>query len=38
MPSSIPRFGFDADYPPLTYEDGLRQMGPVRDESANRPV
>ena len=30
--------GFSADYPWLTYEDGLCQMGPVRDESANRPV
>jgi len=30
--------GFSADYPWLTYEDGLSQMGPVRDESANRPV
>jgi len=29
---------FSADYPMLTYEDGVRQMGPVRDESANRPV
>jgi hypothetical protein len=29
---------FEADYPPLTYADGLLQMGPVRDESANRPV
>jgi hypothetical protein len=30
--------GFSGDYPWLTYEDGLLQMGPVRDESANRPV
>jgi hypothetical protein len=29
---------FSADYPMLTYEDGLLRMGPVRDESANRPV
>jgi hypothetical protein len=29
---------FTANYPLLTYEDGLLQMGPVRDESANRPV
>jgi hypothetical protein len=30
--------GFHANYPVLTYADGLLQMGPVRDESANRPV
>jgi hypothetical protein len=30
--------GFTADYKLLTYEDGLMRMGPVRDESANRPV
>lgn len=29
---------FDAAYPPLTYKDGLRQMGPVRNENENRPV
>lgn len=29
---------FNEVYPPLTYEEGLMQMGPVRDESANRPV
>jgi hypothetical protein len=29
---------FRANYPALAYEDGLLQMGPVRDESANRPV
>lgn len=29
---------FEANYPPLTYEEGLAQMGPVRDPSENRPV
>jgi len=29
---------FEANYPTLSYEDGLAQMGPVRDPSANRPV
>jgi len=29
---------FVADYPLLSYEAGLQLMGPVRDESANRPV
>jgi hypothetical protein len=29
---------FDADYPFLTYEDGLNQMGPVRNPNENRPV
>lgn len=30
--------GFEADYPFLTYEDGLKQMGPVRNPNENRPV
>jgi hypothetical protein len=30
--------GFKADYPWLTYEEGLAQMGPVRNENENRPV
>ena len=30
--------GFAADFPFLTYEDGLRQMGPVRNPNENRPV
>jgi hypothetical protein len=29
---------FDANYPAQTYEEGLRQMGPVRNENENRPV
>jgi hypothetical protein len=29
---------FDADYPLLSYEDGLAQMGPVRNPNENRPV
>jgi len=29
---------FEANYPLLSYEDGVKQMGPVRDKSANRPV
>jgi hypothetical protein len=30
--------GFSADYPFLAYEDGLLQMGPVRNPNENRPV
>jgi hypothetical protein len=30
--------GFEANYPFLTYEDGLAQMGPVRNPNENRPV
>jgi hypothetical protein len=30
--------GFEADYPWLSYEDGLQQMGPVRNPNENRPV
>jgi hypothetical protein len=29
---------FDADYPLLSYEDGLKQMGKVRNPNENRPV
>ena len=29
---------FAADYPILSYEDGLKQMGPVRNPNENRPV
>jgi len=29
---------FEADYPILSYEDGLKQMGPVRNPNENRPV
>jgi hypothetical protein len=29
---------FTADYPEITYEEGLKLMGPVRDVTANRPV
>ena len=29
---------FEADYPILSYEDGLNQMGPVRNPNENRPV
>jgi hypothetical protein len=29
---------FSADYPEITYEEGLKLMGPVRDVTANRPV
>jgi hypothetical protein len=29
---------FSADYPFLTYEEGLALMGPVRNENENRPV
>lgn len=29
---------FTADYPEITYEEGLKVMGPVRDVTANRPV
>lgn len=30
--------GFEANYPLLSYEDGLLQMGPVRNPNENRPV
>lgn len=30
--------GFSADFPFLTYEEGLALMGPVRNENENRPV
>jgi hypothetical protein len=29
---------FEANYPILSYEDGLKQMGPVRNPNENRPV
>ncbi len=29
---------FDEDFEPLTYEDGLKVMGPVRNKNENRPV
>ncbi|MEJ1964584.1 MAG: hypothetical protein WDO56_24755 [Gammaproteobacteria bacterium] len=29
---------FAADYPEITFEEGLKRMGPVRDVRANRPV
>jgi len=29
---------FEEDYPFLSYEDGLAQMGPVRNPNENRPV
>jgi hypothetical protein len=29
---------FEADYPVLSYEDGLKIMGPVRNPNENRPV
>ncbi len=29
---------FTATYAPLTYEEGLAIMGPIRDLGANRPV
>jgi hypothetical protein len=29
---------FSADYPEISYEEGLKRMGPVRDVRANRPV
>ncbi len=29
---------FSADFPPLSYEEGLKVMGPIRDLAANRPV
>jgi hypothetical protein len=29
---------FSASFPEITYEEGLKLMGPVRDTSANRPV
>jgi hypothetical protein len=30
--------GFNETYEPLTYEEGLKLMGPVRNENENRPV
>jgi hypothetical protein len=30
--------GFSADYEVITYEEGLRRMGPVRNPNENRPV
>lgn len=29
---------FTADYPEITYEEGLKLMGPVRNRNENRPV
>ena len=29
---------FSATYAPLTFEEGLKIMGPIRDLGANRPV
>ena len=29
---------FSASFPPMTYEEGLKVMGPVRDPGENRPV
>jgi hypothetical protein len=29
---------FEADYPQITYEEGLKLMGPVRNVNENRPV
>lgn len=29
---------FDADYPEISYEEGLKLMGPVRNPNENRPV
>jgi hypothetical protein len=30
--------GFDETYPEITYEEGLKLMGPVRNKNENRPV
>lgn len=30
--------GFDADFETISYEDGLKRMGPVRNLGENRPV
>ncbi len=30
--------GFDESYPEITYEEGLKLMGPVRNKNENRPV
>ena len=30
--------GFDEKFPEITYEEGLKIMGPVRNKNANRPV
>ncbi len=29
---------FDADWEVITYEEGLKRMGPVRNPNENRPV
>ena len=30
--------GFEESFPEITYEEGLKLMGPVRNKNENRPV